>query len=94
MRSLLIATKCASASHGYESTLKGVQQSLASMRLGEFAQLNSFPYHIINYINRLDYVDLFLVHDPMSGKERRLATYKALLEAKASGKIRTVGVSN
>jgi len=42
----------------------------------------------------LDYIDLFLIHDPKSGKEKRLATYKALLEAKASGKIRTVGVSN
>jgi len=42
----------------------------------------------------LDYIDLFLIHDPKSGKEKRLATYKALLEAKAAGKIRTVGVSN
>jgi diketogulonate reductase-like aldo/keto reductase len=35
-----------------------------------------------------------LIHDPFSGTERRLATYKALLEAKATGKIRSVGVSN
>lgn len=35
-----------------------------------------------------------LIHDPFSGTERRLATYKALLEAKAAGKIRSVGVSN
>jgi hypothetical protein len=35
-----------------------------------------------------------LIHDPYSGTERRLATYKALLEAKAAGKIRSVGVSN
>jgi diketogulonate reductase-like aldo/keto reductase len=35
-----------------------------------------------------------LVHDPLSGKEKRLETYKALLEAKAAGKIRSVGVSN
>lgn len=41
-----------------------------------------------------DYIDLFLIHDPLSGKERRLATYKALQEAKAAGKIRSVGVSN
>lgn len=41
-----------------------------------------------------DYIDLFLIHDPLSGKEKRLQTYKALLEAKAAGKIRTVGVSN
>jgi len=41
-----------------------------------------------------DYIDLFLIHDPLSGKERRLATYKALQEAKAAGKIKSVGVSN
>jgi len=42
----------------------------------------------------LDYIDLFLIHDPLSGSERRLDTYKALEECRKSGKIRTVGVSN
>ena len=41
-----------------------------------------------------DYIDLFLIHDPLSGTNRRLDTYKALMEAKATGKIRNVGVSN
>lgn len=41
-----------------------------------------------------DYIDLFLIHDPLSGTDRRLETYKALKEAQAAGKIRTVGVSN
>ncbi|KAJ7497447.1 NADP-dependent oxidoreductase domain-containing protein [Mycena latifolia] len=71
---LFITTKCVSKTHGYESTLKGVDASLAKFGL--------------------DYIDLFLIHDPYSGTERRLATYKALLEAKAAGKIRSVGVSN
>ncbi|KAJ7346779.1 NADP-dependent oxidoreductase domain-containing protein [Mycena albidolilacea] len=65
---------CVSKTHGYESTLKGVDESLVKFKL--------------------DYIDLFLIHDPFSGTERRLATYKALLEAKATGKIRSVGVSN
>ncbi|KAG6873413.1 hypothetical protein C0995_015838 [Termitomyces sp. Mi166 len=71
---LFITTKCVSKTHGYESTLKGVDASLAKFKF--------------------DYIDLFLIHDPYSGTERRLATYKALQEAKAAGKIRTVGVSN
>jgi len=71
---VFVTTKCASRSHGYESTLKGVDESLAK-------------FHF-------DYIDLFLVHDPLSGPERRLQTYKALQECKAAGKIRTVGVSN
>ncbi|PCH34577.1 Aldo/keto reductase [Wolfiporia cocos MD-104 SS10] len=43
---------------------------------------------------KFDYVDLFLIHSPISGKEMRLATYRALLEARNAGKIKTVGVSN
>jgi len=73
---LFITTKCVSKTHGYEKTLKGVDESLA--KFGP-----SFTY-----------IDLFLIHDPFSGTELRLATYKALLEAKAAGKIRSVGVSN
>lgn len=71
---LFITTKCASKTHGYDSTLKGVGESLA--RFG------------------FDYIDLFLIHDPFSGAERRLDTYRALLDAQRAGKIRTVGVSN
>jgi len=41
-----------------------------------------------------DYIDLFLIHNPHSGRERRLETYRALQEARAAGKIRSVGVSN
>ncbi|KAL0068847.1 hypothetical protein AAF712_004178 [Marasmius tenuissimus] len=66
---VFITTKCASRHHGYESTLKGVDESLH--RFG------------------FDYIDLFLIHDPLSGAEKRLATYKALVESKAAGKIRT-----
>ncbi|KAI6129424.1 NADP-dependent oxidoreductase domain-containing protein [Pisolithus croceorrhizus] len=71
---LFITTKCTSKTHGYDSTLKGVEESLARF---------SF-----------DYIDLFLIHDPLSGAERRLDTYRALLDAQKAGKIRTVGVSN
>ncbi|KAI0645484.1 Aldo/keto reductase [Trametes meyenii] len=42
----------------------------------------------------MDYVDLYLIHDPYKGKVLRLETYRALLDAQKSGKIRTVGVSN
>ncbi|KAH9920103.1 Aldo/keto reductase [Fomitopsis serialis] len=71
---IFVTTKCTNKTHGYESTLSGVD---ASLQRFEF-----------------DYIDLFLIHDPMSGHERRLETYKALQNARAAGKIRTVGVSN
>ncbi|KAI9066587.1 Aldo/keto reductase [Trametes sanguinea] len=42
----------------------------------------------------MEYIDLYLIHDPYKGKELRLQTYRALLDAQKAGKIRTVGVSN
>ncbi|KAI0053130.1 Aldo/keto reductase [Auriscalpium vulgare] len=71
---IFVTTKILNPNHGYESTLTGVDTSLAKFGF--------------------DYVDLFLIHDPMSGHDRRLATYRALLKARDDGKIRTVGVSN
>ena len=41
-----------------------------------------------------DYIDLYLIHDPLAGKAKRLETWKALIEGKKSGKIRSIGVSN
>ncbi|KAI0666602.1 Aldo/keto reductase [Trametes maxima] len=41
-----------------------------------------------------DYIDLILIHSPLSDKERRLQTWRALIEAKKQGKVRTIGVSN
>ncbi|EGN97293.1 hypothetical protein SERLA73DRAFT_74999 [Serpula lacrymans var. lacrymans S7.3] len=40
------------------------------------------------------YYDLYLIHSPRTGKANRLATYKALQEAKAAGLVRCIGVSN
>ncbi|KAI0925447.1 hypothetical protein AcW1_002896 [Taiwanofungus camphoratus] len=41
-----------------------------------------------------DYLDLYLIHCPLSGKEKRIATWRALLDAQKAGKVRTIGVSN
>lgn len=45
-------------------------------------------------LTKLGYYDLFLVHSPHDGRDGRLARYRALLEAKNRGLVRTVGVSN
>ncbi|VDC00133.1 unnamed protein product [Peniophora sp. CBMAI 1063] len=39
-------------------------------------------------------IDLYLIHSPHGGKDHRLKTWKKLVEAKASGALRDIGVSN
>ena len=41
-----------------------------------------------------DYLNFMLNHSATSDKDTRLATWKALIEAKATGKVRAIGVSN
>ena len=41
-----------------------------------------------------DYIDFMLIHSAQSDKETRLATWRALIEAKAERKVRSIGVSN
>lgn len=58
--------------------------------------LKETPKAIRQSLNRsgLEYIDQYLLHDAISGKERRLQAYKCLLEAKSLGQIGSVGVSN
>lgn len=45
-------------------------------------------------VKSIDYIDLFLIHSPMSNREKRLETWKALQEAVESGKVKSIGISN
>ena len=41
-----------------------------------------------------EYIDLFLIHDPLSGKDKRIETWRALINARDNGKVKSIGVSN
>jgi len=41
-----------------------------------------------------DYIDLYLLHDPLAGKEKRLESYRALVDLQKQEKLRSIGVSN
>ncbi|CAO3678042.1 unnamed protein product [Umbelopsis ramanniana] len=42
----------------------------------------------------LDYVDLYLIHSPCTGKQLRSESWKALEDLQKEGKVRSIGVSN
>jgi len=42
----------------------------------------------------IGYLDLFLIHDPLSGTKKRLETWRALIKKRDEGKLRSIGVSN
>ncbi|GBE88582.1 Aldo/keto reductase [Sparassis latifolia] len=42
----------------------------------------------------LGYIDLFLLHSPIGGPEMRRESWRAALDAKAEGNVRSIGVSN
>ncbi|KAI0728950.1 Aldo/keto reductase [Fomitopsis betulina] len=71
---IFVTSKIFHSDHGYESTVKAVDESLHNFGL--------------------EYLDLYLIHSPRSGRELRLESWRALLGLQKTGKLRSTGVSN
>lgn len=75
---IFVTTKVWNADQGYESTLAAIDQSLQKLKM--------------------NYVDLYLIHWPfterLQGENRREETWKAMETILASGRARSIGVSN
>ncbi|KAG9031448.1 hypothetical protein FRB95_002748 [Tulasnella sp. JGI-2019a] len=71
---IFITSKVISRWHGYDMTLKAIDDSLDRFKL--------------------DYLDLYLIHEPLSGKAKRLETWRALIKRRDDGKLKSIGVSN
>jgi diketogulonate reductase-like aldo/keto reductase len=93
---VLSATKVMPSTDGYEATAQGIDASLQKLGLGEYRYVSTLlsSQRLLTFGPYLDYVDLFLIHDPKAEPSIRLDKYRALLGAQKAGKIRTVGVSN
>lgn len=48
----------------------------------------------LDRVKALGYIDLILIHSPLTSKKKRLGTWKALQEAVNEGKVKSIGVSN
>lgn len=81
-----------------ESGLKREEVYLTTKILSPGNDVDSTYKSVLDSVEKLagkdGYVDLFLIHSPNAGPEKRKLMWLALEKAKAEGKAREIGVSN
>ena len=77
--------------HGYDSTLKVIQESLTKLNTSRAFISPNFIHLLKIYVA---YIDLYLLHSALSGKQKRLDSYRALVKERDEGRIKSIGVSN
>ncbi|KAF1360177.1 Aldo/keto reductase [Lizonia empirigonia] len=81
-----------------ESGLKREEVYLTTKILSPGEDVDSTYNSVLESIEKLSgkdgYVDLFLIHSPNAGPEKRKLMWLALEKAKSEGRIREIGVSN
>ena len=82
---IFYTTKIWNSDHGYEKTTAAIDAALD--KLSGYSKEDQTT-------RNLGYIDLVLIHSPMTNKERKLGSWKGLQEAVKAGKIKSIGVSN
>jgi len=93
---LFFTTKIPPGAMGYSQTKRAVDTSLRETGQDYFdlyaIYLPSMIYHIPAQLRLIP--SRILIHAPYGGKEARLGSWRALVEAQKAGKTRSIGVSN
>ncbi|KAF5097269.1 hypothetical protein DV451_003901 [Geotrichum candidum] len=82
---IFYTTKIWNADQGYEKSIVAINESLD--KLSGHSKEGQTD-------RNLGYIDLILIHNPITSREKRLGTWKALQEALKTGKVKSIGVSN
>ncbi len=82
---IFYTTKIWNADQGYEKGLAAIDEALD--KLSGHSKEGQTDCNI-------GYIDLLLIHNPVTSREKRLGTWKALQEGLKTGKIKSIGVSN
>jgi diketogulonate reductase-like aldo/keto reductase len=79
---------------GYEKAKQAIEESIAAANL-EYIDLYAIASRSsMSDMHMTDNSTRMLIHAPYGGKEARLGTWRALVEAQNAGKVRSLGVSN
>jgi diketogulonate reductase-like aldo/keto reductase len=79
---------------GYEKAKQAIEESIAAANL-EYIDLYALALgYAISKMYKTNNSTRLLIHAPYGGKEARLGTWRALVEAQKAGKVRSLGVSN
>lgn len=80
---------------GYEKAKQAIEESLAASNI-EYIDLYVIASRLAATfkMHKTDNSTSMLIHAPYGGKEARLGTWRALVEAQKAGKVRSLGVSN
>jgi hypothetical protein len=87
---------------GYEKAKQAIEESIAAANLEYIDLYAPSFFHLCSTIRHQKQKtqlippppNSMLIHAPYGGKDARLGTWRALVEAQKAGKIRSLGVSN